>query len=40
MNKFYDKLTFERNNFPVNGELGDSEHLLSKAPEKLDLKAS
>lgn len=40
MNKVYEKLTFEGNLFPVNGELGDSGHLLTKAPKKLDLKAS
>ena len=40
MNKVYEKRTFEGNLFPANGELGDSEHLLPKAPKKLDLKAS
>lgn len=38
--KVYEKLTFEGNLFPVNGEQGDAEHLLLKAPEKLDLKSS
>lgn len=38
MNKVYEKRTFEGNLFPANGELGDSEHLLPKAPKKLDLK--
>ena len=38
VNKVCEKLTFEKNPFPVSGHLGDSKHFLPKAPKKLDLK--